>query len=58
MMNAFSVYAQLQDACRALDAAEDHAIAAYVEWAMTLMAEKYGLTPDAIHAPAETERPG
>ncbi|MGU3389298.1 hypothetical protein [Sphingomonas sp. M1A8_2b] len=55
-MNASSIYAQLQDACRALDAAEDHAVAAYVEWAMTLLAEKYGLADDRVGAAATPDR--
>lgn len=41
-MNSVRVYGQLQDVCRSLDAAEDHAIAAYVEFAMSLIEEKYG----------------
>ncbi|MEG3084145.1 hypothetical protein U1707_10875 [Sphingomonas sp. PB2P12] len=45
-MNASSVYALLQEACRALDAAEDHAIAAYVGCAMTLIEEKYDVVAD------------
>ncbi len=54
-MDAFRVYSQLQDARRALDAAEDHAIAAYVEWAMTLIDRKYGVAPDRADATAEPD---
>lgn len=40
-MNAKWVYSLLQDACEALDAAEDHAIAAHVGYAMSLVRDKY-----------------
>lgn len=53
IMNASSVYAKLQDACRALDAAEDHAIAAYVGVAMTLIEDKYGVIADQCDAAVE-----
>lgn len=49
-MDAFGVYAQLLDARRVLDAAEDHAIAAHVEWAMTLLDRKYGVASDRSDA--------
>ena len=45
-MNAIRVHSLLQDACRALDAAEEHAIAAYVGLAMALIEEKYGVDRD------------
>ena len=47
-MDAGRVYAQLQDVCRNLDAAEDHVIAAYVEFAMSLIDQKYCLFEDPV----------
>lgn len=42
-MDMVRVYALLRDACRVLDDAEEHAIAAYVGLAMALVEEKYGV---------------
>ena len=47
-MVATRVYALLQEACAALETAEDHAIAAYVGFAMSLVEEKYGLDQGAL----------
>ncbi len=50
-MNATRVHSLLHDACQALDAADEHAIAAYVGLAMTLLADKYGIgVEDADHS--------
>lgn len=42
-MNAIRVYSLLHDACQTLDAAEDHAIAAHVGFAMALLQQKYDI---------------
>lgn len=47
-MVATRVYSLLQDACLALEATEDHAIAAYVGFAMALVHEKYGVGQDHL----------
>lgn len=45
-MNAMRVYSMLQEACRALEDAGDHAIAAYVGTGMAMVEEKYGVGHD------------
>jgi hypothetical protein len=40
-MNAARTYELLQEACRALEPAGDHAIAAYVGVSMAMVEEKY-----------------
>lgn len=47
-MNATRVYSLLQEACRALEDAGDHAIAAYVGLGMALVQEKYGVGQDHL----------
>ncbi|WP_156348160.1 hypothetical protein [Sphingomonas sp. Leaf38] len=47
-MIATRVYALLQEACSALETSEDHAIAAYVGFAMALVEEKYGVGQDHL----------
>lgn len=47
-MNANRVYSLLQDACQALDAAEDHAIAAHVGLAMALIQDAYALDDETL----------
>jgi len=49
-MGATRVYGLLQEACTALEATEDHAIAAYVGFAMALVEEKYGVGHDHLEA--------
>jgi hypothetical protein len=45
-MNAPQVYLMLETACRALEDAGDHAMAAYVGQGMAMMHEKYGVGQD------------
>lgn len=45
-MSAMRVYQLLQEACTLLETAEDHAIAAYAGFALTLVAAKYGIEHD------------
>lgn len=47
-MNAPQIYSMLQEACRALEDAGEHAIAAYVGQGMALIDEKYGLGHDLV----------
>ena len=47
-MVAIRIYALLQEACSALETSEDHAIAAYVGFAMALVEEKYGVGHDHL----------
>lgn len=47
-MNADLVYSLLQQACRALEKAGDHAIAAYVGQSMALVQAKYGVGRDHL----------
>lgn len=49
-MDADRVYALLQEACRMLEGAHDHAIAAYVGHAMALVQAKYGVGRDHLDA--------
>ncbi|MEG3161990.1 hypothetical protein U1763_15920 [Sphingomonas sp. LB2R24] len=49
-MAATRIYALLQEACAALEASEDHAIAAYVGFAMALVEEKYGVGHDHLES--------
>lgn len=51
-MNPTHVYSVLQDACRALEASDDHAIAAYVGLAMALVQDKYGVGQDHLEVNA------
>jgi hypothetical protein len=51
-MVATRVYALLQEACSTLEKSEDHAIAAYVGFAMALVEEKYGVGHDHLDAAA------
>lgn len=50
MMAATRIYALLQEACAALETSEDHAIAAYVGFAMALVEEKYGVGHDHLES--------
>lgn len=50
MMAATRIYALLQEACAALEMSEDHAIAAYVGFAMALVEEKYGVGHDHLES--------
>ena len=45
-MNAFEVHGLLHKACEALDDEGDHAIAAYVGLALSLLVDKYGISTD------------
>lgn len=45
-MNATRVYALLQEACRMLEEAEEHAIAAYVGHGMTMVEAHLPIGPD------------
>lgn len=47
-MVATRVYSLLQEACLALETSEDHAIAAYVGFAMALVQDKYGVGQDHL----------
>jgi hypothetical protein len=47
-MVATRVYSLLQEACLALETSEDHAIAAYVGFAMALVHDKYGVGQDQL----------
>lgn len=47
-MTQLRVYALLQEACRELDSAGDHAIAAHVGYAMTLIEAEYGIGDDHL----------
>ncbi len=47
-MNAARTYTLLQEACRALEAAGDHAIAAYVGVSMAMVQEKYVVGRDHL----------
>jgi hypothetical protein len=49
-MDAVRVYGLLQEACRALEQAEEHGIAAQVSYAMALVQRRYGVGQD--HLPA------
>lgn len=49
-MDADRVYALLQEACRMLEGADDHAIAAYVGQSMALVQAKYGVGRDHLDA--------
>lgn len=53
-MNADRTYSLLQEACRALEDAGDHAIAAYVGMSMALIHEKYGVGQDHLE-PSERD---
>lgn len=46
-MNATRVYALLQEACRMLEEAEEHAIAAYVGHGMTMVEAHLPIGPDS-----------
>lgn len=48
-MDADTVYLLLQDACKQLDNAGEHAIAAQVSYAMHLITERYGVGADHMH---------
>ena len=50
MMAASRIYALLQEACAALETSDDHAIAAYVGFAMSLVEEKYGVGHDHLES--------
>ena len=45
-----TVYQQLQAACKALETAGDHGIAACVSYAMSLVQEQYGVGTDHLAA--------
>jgi hypothetical protein len=45
-MNAMHIYSLLQEACRALEDAGEHAMAAHVGLGMALVQEKYGVGED------------
>ena len=47
-MDALRIYSLLQEACRALEHAGDHAIAAHVGHIMALVQEKYGVCEDHL----------
>ena len=47
-MNAARTYDLLQEACRALEAAGDHAISAYVGVSMAMVQEKYRVGRDHL----------
>ena len=49
-MDAMRVYALLQQACRLLEEGEEHAIAAYVGHAMTLIDHRYRVAEDQRNA--------
>ena len=49
-MAASRIYALLQEACAALETSDDHAIAAYVGFAMSLVEEKYGVGHDHLES--------
>ena len=47
-MDALRIYSLLQEACRALEQAGDHAIAAHVGHGMAMIEEKYGVGKDHL----------
>lgn len=47
-MDAARAYALLQEACRMLEDAEEHAIAAYVGHSMTLVEARFAVDPDHL----------
>lgn len=51
-MDALRIYSLLQEACRALEDAGDHAITAYVGHSMALVHERYGVGQDHLDIPA------
>ncbi len=47
-MDPLRIYSLLQEACRALEQAGDHGIAAHVGHSMALVQEKYGVGVDHL----------
>ncbi len=47
-MDALRIYSLLQEACRALEQAGDHTIAAHVGHGMAMIEEKYGVGKDHL----------
>lgn len=50
-MSTAEIYAKLQDACRELEQAGDHAIAAMVSHSMAMIEAKYGIGTDHLDDP-------
>lgn len=48
MLDAVRVYALLQEACRALEDADEHAISAYVGQSMAMIEQRFGIGIDHI----------
>jgi hypothetical protein len=47
-MDAVKVYTQLQVACRALEEAGEHGIAAHISYAMALVHDRFGVGEDHL----------
>ena len=56
-MDALRIYSLLQEACRALEEAGDHGIAAHVGHSMALVQEKYGVGQDHLDMSGPDRRP-
>lgn len=56
-MDALRIYSLLQEACRALEAAGDHGIAAHVGHSMALIQEKYGVGQDHLDISGSDTKP-